>query len=89
MIPGLERSPGGGKGSPLQYSGLENSMDYIAWGRKESDMAERLSLSLRGSSSRGNEKETGVTYTLKEGSAARGRLLETESEVTDDFFPFL
>ena len=52
-------------------------------------MAERLSLSLRGSSSRGNEKETGVTYTLKEGSAARGRLLETESEVTDDFFPFL
>ena len=58
-------------------------------GCKESDMAERLSLSLRGSSSRGNEKETGVTYTLKEGSAARGRLLETESEVTDDFFPFL
>ena len=28
-IPGLERSPGDGKGYPLQYSGLENSMDYI------------------------------------------------------------
>ena len=28
-IPGLGRSPGGGKGCPLQYSGLENSMDYI------------------------------------------------------------
>ena len=28
-IPGLGRSPGEGKGSPLQYSGLENSMDYI------------------------------------------------------------
>ena len=29
LIPGLGRSPGGGKGYPLQYSGLENSMDYI------------------------------------------------------------
>ena len=29
MIPGLGRSPGEGKGYPLQYSGLENSMDYI------------------------------------------------------------
>ena len=28
-IPGLGRSPGEGKGYPLQYSGLENSMDYI------------------------------------------------------------
>ena len=28
MIPGLGRSPGEGKGYPLQYSGLENSMDY-------------------------------------------------------------
>jgi len=28
-ISGLGRSPGEGKGSPLQYSGLENSMDYI------------------------------------------------------------
>ena len=29
LIPGLGRSPGEGKGYPLQYSGLENSMDYI------------------------------------------------------------
>ena len=28
MIPGLGRSLGEGKGYPLQYSGLENSMDY-------------------------------------------------------------
>ena len=28
-IPGLKRSPGEGKGYPLQYSGLENSMDCI------------------------------------------------------------
>ena len=31
-IPGLGRSPGEGKGYPLQYSGLENSMDCIAYG---------------------------------------------------------
>ena len=31
-IPGLGRSPGGGKGYPLQYSGLENSMDHIVHG---------------------------------------------------------
>ena len=29
LIPGLGRSPGEGNGYPLQYSGLENSMDYI------------------------------------------------------------
>jgi len=29
LIPGLGRSPRGGKGYPLQYSGLENSMDCI------------------------------------------------------------
>ena len=27
LIPGLGRSPGEGNGNPLQYSGLENSMD--------------------------------------------------------------
>ena len=31
-IPGLGRSPGEGKGYPVQYSGLENSMDYIVHG---------------------------------------------------------
>ena len=30
--PGLGRCPGEGKGYPLQYSGLENSMDCIAHG---------------------------------------------------------
>ena len=44
-IPGLGRSPGKGKGYPV-----ENSMDrgagrlYSPWGRKESDMTEQLSL---------------------------------------------
>ena len=31
-IPGLGRSPGEGKGYPLQYSSLENSMDCIVHG---------------------------------------------------------
>ena len=31
-IPGLGRSPGEGKGYPLQYSGLENSMNHIVHG---------------------------------------------------------
>ena len=31
-IPALGRSPGEGKGYPLQYSGLENSMDCIVHG---------------------------------------------------------
>ena len=30
-IPGLGRFPGEGSGYPLQYSGLENSMDRGAW----------------------------------------------------------
>ena len=32
LIPGLGRSPGEGSGYPLQYSGLENSMDCIVHG---------------------------------------------------------
>ena len=35
-IPGLGRSPGEGKSYPLQYSGLENSMDCIVHGVTES-----------------------------------------------------
>ena len=42
-IPGLGRSPGEGDSYPLQYSGLENSMDS-PWGRKESDTTERLNI---------------------------------------------
>jgi len=48
LIPGLGRSPEEGKGYPLQYSGLENSMDWHGEVHEiaESDMTERLSLSL-------------------------------------------
>ena len=41
-MPGLGRSPGKRKSYPLQYSGLENSMDSVVHGVAESDMTERL-----------------------------------------------
>ena len=31
LIPGSGRAPGEGNGYPLQYSGLENSMDRGTW----------------------------------------------------------
>ena len=34
LIPGLGRSLGEGKGYPLQYSGLDNSMDYSRWAQQ-------------------------------------------------------
>ena len=45
-IPVLGRSPGEGNGYPLQYSGLENSMNCVVHGVAESDMTEQLSVSL-------------------------------------------
>ena len=44
MILGLGRFPGEGKGYPLQYSGLENSMDHVVHGVAKSRTTERLSL---------------------------------------------
>ena len=38
-IPGLGRSPGEAKGYPLQYSGLENSMNRIVHGVAKSQLA--------------------------------------------------
>ena len=51
LIHGLGRSPGDGHGYPLQYSGLENSIDRGAWRATihsvtKSDMTEQLTLSL-------------------------------------------
>ena len=40
LIPGLGRSPGEGKGYPLQHSGLENPMDCAVHGVAESDTTE-------------------------------------------------
>ena len=44
-IPGSRISAGEGTGYPLQYSGLENSMDCIVHGVAKSWMTEQLSLS--------------------------------------------
>ena len=42
LIPRSGRSPGEANGYPLQYYGLENSMDreYHSWGCKDSDMTQ-------------------------------------------------
>ena len=47
LIPGSERSPGGGNGNLLQYSCVENPRDRGAWqdwGHKESATNEGLSM---------------------------------------------
>ena len=52
LIPGSERSPGGGHGNPLRSSCLENPHGqrglggYSPWSPKESDTTERLSAQL-------------------------------------------
>ena len=47
MIPGLGRSHGEGKGYPLRYFGLENSMECIVHGVEKSwTLTEQLSLSI-------------------------------------------
>ena len=48
LIPGLRRFPGEGKGYPLQYSGLENSMDCIVHGiaKSQTRLSDFQSLSL-------------------------------------------
>ena len=49
-IPGEGKCPGGGHGSPLQYSCLENPhgprslVGYSPWCRKESDTTKQLSI---------------------------------------------
>ena len=55
-IPGWGRSPGEGKGNPLQYSCLEKShgqrslAGYNLWGHKELDTTQRLNNSSKGKS---------------------------------------
>ena len=47
-VPGLGRSPGVGNGNPPQYSchekfhGQRSLVGFSPWGRKESEMTERL-----------------------------------------------
>ena len=52
LIPGLGRSPGGGKGYPTlgflpgKSNGQKSLVGYSPWDRKELDTTERLTLSL-------------------------------------------
>ena len=48
LIPGSERSPGGGNGNPLQFlpgesHGQRSLVGYSPWGSQESDMTESRS----------------------------------------------
>ena len=63
LIPGLGRSPEEGKGYPLQYSSLENSMDCSPWGHKELATTEWLSDSMQhlSSSTRDRVLATGLS----------------------------
>ena len=47
-LPGLGRSIGEGKGYPLQYSGLENSMDYTIHGVAKGRTRQTFTFKLRG-----------------------------------------
>ena len=64
-IPGLGRSPGEGNSYPLQYSSLENSMNYSPWDPKELDMTEQLSLSHSLETPTNNKFSKSVPWTLK------------------------
>ena len=44
LLPGLGRSPGGGKGYPFQYSHLGNPMDRRAWQATVPGVAETQTL---------------------------------------------
>ena len=66
-ILGLGRSPGEGKGYPLQYSGLENSMGSIVLGGlKEEDTTKRLPVHFTSLS--GEEKGSPLQYSDLEDS---------------------
>ena len=69
-IPGSGRSPGEGKGHPLQYSCLENSMaGETEWatvhgGHQESDTTERLHFLIQDTQGLTQENEAGWEHVL-------------------------
>ena len=87
-IYGLGRSTGEGIGYPLQYSGLENSMNYSPWGPKESDSTEWLSLcksrgsffEVQGNQSQGSSlpSPTGADLTQETGTQFNHGTLKTK-----------
>ena len=90
-IPGTRRSPGKGNGYPLQYSGLENSMDRGAWKSefpggsdgKESACSSRELSSIPGSGrSPGKGNGYPLQYFCLENSMGRGTWQATVHVVT-------
>ena len=87
-IPGLRWSPGEGKGYPLQYSGLENSMDYTVHGVHKSwtrlsffHLADNHSAGVLARSAM--EREAPKTSAWSEvitGFSSRGRLVSSKQE---------
>ena len=71
MIPGLGRSPGQGKGYPLQHSGLENSIDCIVdgVGKSRTQLSDFHFSSLLEFQGRGKE---GMIIEKKKGSSWAG-----------------
>ena len=65
-IPGLERSPGGEHGNPLQYSCLENPMDRGAWRTRIHGLAKSQTWSERLSTYK--QKKSRMDYQKAEGS---------------------
>ena len=59
LIPGLGRAPGEGNSYPLQYSGLENSMDYTVCGILHARILEWVDFSFSNGSSQ-PRNQTGV-----------------------------
>ena len=76
-VSGLGRFPGEGKGYPLQYSGLENSMDCIVHGgHKESDTTERLSLQMALRTRKGLNQRLKQTQGISLLSVESGQILQ-------------
>ena len=61
LIPGLGRSPGEGKGYPLQCSGLENFMDCIVHGILQARILEWVAIPFSRGSSQPRDR-TQVSY---------------------------
>ena len=78
LIPGLGKSPGEGKGYPLQYSGLENSMDCIG------SIYEVFSSSMGSQRVRHNWATYTCTFTFKDHSSMVISLrLQVTGEMSD------
>ena len=97
LIPGLGRSPGEGKGYPLQYSGLENSMDCIVspfcivcivspWGCKDSDTTERLSFHFTYFSSRNEVSLFRISRELQFGFYNHNETQASPCRAREEFF---